>query len=295
VSGDAAMPALLKRRGLVVVTGKGGVGKTTLAAALGGLYAAAGRKTMLLEVDPRQNLHHVLGVPPSERDVVGAGPRLWLQNLRPTDVLEDLVRSKLKVAALARRVTASPMFQHFAAGAPGFKEMALLGHALRMVRGDLKPAVDVVVLDAPATGHGAALLAAPQLVADVITKGPVGALAREVAEFVAAPERCAVVIVTLAQEMPLQETLELLTVLRERSGRAPELVIANALVPPLPGGAAPAGADDALALWRARRADNQRQLSRLRDAWAGPLLEVPLLAADGPALPTAVAQLLERA
>jgi anion-transporting ArsA/GET3 family ATPase len=285
----------LARSGLVVVTGKGGVGKTTLSAALGRLFAARGRRTMLIEIDPRQNLHHVLGVPPTDGDVVAAGDRLWLQNLRPTAVLEELVRAKLKVPALARRVTASPIFQHFAAGAPGFKELALLGHALRLLRGDLTPRVDVVVLDAPATGHGAALLAAPQLVAEVIGSGPVGALAREVADFVTDARRCGVVIVMHAEPMAQRESLELIGELERRVGRPPEVVIANAVFPPLPAGPAPRGAGEAAALWRARRADSERSLAALRRDWRGELVELPLLGLEGAPLVAALMARLEAA
>ncbi len=288
-----AAGTLLSRRGLIVMTGKGGVGKTVLTAALGRLLAAAGRRTLLLEMDARHSLHHALGVPPSEGDVVALGPRLSLQTLRPTAVLEELVRSKLKIAALAHRVTKSPVFQTFAAGAPGFKELAVLGHALTAARGHTRPKVDVVVLDAPATGHAAALLTAPQLVAEVIPTGPVGALASEVAGFVADPDSCGIVVVTLAEEMPVQEALELIATLNARLGRTPELVIANAVFPPI--SARQRGADPALALWRGRHADNLRELRRLRARWPGPLAELPLLALEGEALVDALAAKLETA
>ncbi len=291
----AAAGTLLSRRGLIVMTGKGGVGKTALTAALGKLLAAAGRRTLLLEIDARHSLHHAFGIPPSEGDVVELAPRLALQTLRPTTVLEEMVRAKLKIPALARRVTNSPIFQHFAAGAPGFKELALLGHALKLVRGDIKPKTDVVVLDAPATGHAAALLTAPQLVADVIPTGPVGALATEVAGFVADEARCTVALVTLAEEIPRQEAVELITVLRSRMGRAPALVAVNRLFPAISARVRSTAEPEAMALWRGRHADNLRELKRLRARWPGPLAELPLLALEGEALIDALAAALEAA
>jgi anion-transporting ArsA/GET3 family ATPase len=125
----------LSRRQLLVVTGKGGVGKTVVSAILGRALAAAGRRTLVVEVDPRENLHQMMGLPPSGGDIVAAGPRLWVQNLKPRQVLDQIVREQLRLELLTRRVLDSPVYQHFATGAPGLKEMAILGHALRLLRG----------------------------------------------------------------------------------------------------------------------------------------------------------------
>ncbi len=285
-------------RQLIVVTGKGGVGKTTLAAALGRLLAASGRRTLLLEIDPRESLHQLLGTEPSGGHIIKAGERLAAQNLQPRAVVDGLVREKLPIAALAKKVIASSMFQHFAEGAPGLKEMAVLGYALRTVEGHYRHKADVVVLDAPATGHSATMLAAPLLLADAVGGGQLGEMAKELAGFIADSRRCGVVLTALAEEMPVQEAVELIALLREKIGRPPELVVANALYPPLPdrqAGKPPAGAAAAtLDLWRQRRAVNERELSRLRGVWGGPLAEISLLPLDrGPDLLTAVTAELE--
>jgi len=278
----------LAERQLVVVTGKGGVGKTTLAAAIGRLLAAGGRKTLLLEIDPRESLHQLLGTDPSGGHILKAGERLAAQNLQPKDVMEGLVREKVPIRALARKIVASPVFQHFVEGAPGLKEMAVLGYALRMVEGAYRHKADVVVLDAPATGHGASMLAAPLMLADAIGGGQLGDMAKDLAAFIADPTRCGVVLATLAEEMPVQEAIELVALLRERMGRPPELVIANALYPPFPREAAARGRGDqvdVLSLWRERRRVNERELKRLQGSWKGPLAELPLVPLErGPAL-----------
>jgi anion-transporting ArsA/GET3 family ATPase len=285
----------LARHQLVVVTGKGGVGKTTIAAALGRILAARGREVLLLETDPRENLHHMLGVPPSGGEIVVAGTRLRLQNVRPMSVVEELVRERLKVGLLVRRVLQSPVFQHFVEGGPGLKELAVLMHAQRLVRRGGRDGADVVVLDAPATGHGVSLLAAPALVSDVIPHGPVGHLAHELAAFVGDPRRCGVVVVTSAEEMPVQEALELIALVSGRLARAPEAVVVNGLYPALPAALATAGGD-ALALWRDRRAANERELARLAAAWSGPSIELPLLPLErGPEIVAALAPRLEAA
>jgi anion-transporting ArsA/GET3 family ATPase len=293
------MPTPLATRQLIVVTGKGGVGKTSIAAMLGSALAGAGRRTLVAEVDPRENLHRMLGVPPSGGEILRAGGRLWVQNLSPQRVIDDLVREQLKFDLIARRVLASPIYQHFTAGAPGLKEMAVLGHALRVLRGESgkdAPAIDTVLLDAPATGHGVALLAAPLLVSEAVRSGPIHRMSSEVAELIADPARSGIVAVTLAEEMPVQEVIELAETLRTRVGRDPELLVANGLFPPLPEGEiteedADPIADPAGYLWRHRRASQERELARLAELWPGGRIDLPQLPlAGGPELVAALSR-----
>lgn len=306
------LPALLTRQ-LIVVTGKGGVGKTTIAAALARLLSEAGRRVLLLEIDPRESLHQLLGTEPSGGSIVKATPKLAVQNLQPQKVVESLVREKVPLPLLAKKIVASSIFQHFAGGAPGLKEMSILGYALRTVEGDYKHKADVVVLDAPATGHGASMLAAPLLLADLVGGGQIGEMSASLARFIADPKRCGVVLTTLAEEMPVQELAELVALLEERIGRPPELVVVNGLYPEFPGGRTarrqgtrgdggpvdPASGwspDQLATLWRDRRAVNDRELERLGRIWKGARAEMPLLALDrGPALLEAMTALLGEA
>jgi len=286
----------LDRLELLVVTGKGGVGKSTISAALGALLANRGRTVLLIEVDPRENLHQLLDTPPSGGEIVEAASNLYLQHLEPRKLLDDAVREKLKVGALVRKVLSSPVHLHFTEGAPGLKQTAVFGRALRMVEGHgpkklRKP--DIVILDAPASGHGIAWMAAPQLVFEVISSGPIGHMASEIASFLEDRDRFGSVVVTTAEEMPVQEALELFGAMDEQLGRQPELVVVNAIYPPLPGRA---GRDKSTRLWARRRAVNEHELARLGERWNGPIAEVPLEPIDaGPALVGVVGKHLQRA
>jgi anion-transporting ArsA/GET3 family ATPase len=286
----------LEKLQLIVVTGKGGVGKSTVSAALGALLANRGRTVLLIEVDPRENLHQLLDTEPSGGDIVEAASRLYLQHLDPRRLLDDLVREKLKVGALVRKVLSSPVHLHFTEGAPGLKQTAVFGRALRLVEGHGPPVLrrpDLVILDAPASGHGIAWMSAPQLVSDVISSGPIGAMAAEIAGFLEDRTRFGSVVVTTAEEMPVLESVELIEAMDARLGRQPELVVVNAVYPPLP---ARAGRDAATRLWARRRAVNEHELARLEERWRGPLVEVPLQPVDaGPLLVGVVGDHLARA
>lgn len=270
----------LAARRLLVVTGKGGVGKTVVAAALARALSGNGRRVLVIEVDPRENLHQMFDLPPSGGEVVAAGGGVHLQNLKPRQVIDAIVRERLPIAALARRVLGSTVYRHFAEGAPGLEQVAVLGHALRMARGIGAPggAFDLVLLDAPATGHGVSLLAAPRLLSEVIEKGPFGDMGRELAEFVADREQVGVVAVTAAEEMPVEEVLDLRRRLAERVERNPELLVVNGLYPPLPARRPKGAGDDPLwRLWQRRRRLNDKELARLDRDWKGPRIELPQL------------------
>jgi anion-transporting ArsA/GET3 family ATPase len=266
----------LSSRELIVVTGKGGVGKSAVAAALGTLLSEE-KRVLVLEVDPRENVHQLFAAPPSGGDFVRLAPGLHLQNLRPGQVFDQLVTEKLRLQRLVDRVLASPVYQHFTGGAPGLEEMAVLGHALRVLRGLAPggPEVDVIVLDAPATGHGVSLLAAPLLVTEVIQHGPIGHMTREVAKLIGDEGRSAVVVVTLAEEMPATEAIELRAMMAERLERRPDLLVVNALYPPV--GETAAAAGPTARLWRRRRRLNEAELERLAAAWPEARAELPML------------------
>ncbi len=286
----------LSSRAFLVVTGKGGVGKSTVSAVLGRRLAEGagpeGRRVLVIEIDPRENLHHLLGAPPSGGEIVDVGGGLWLQHLKPRTVIDGVIEERVHLGAVARRIQASPVYQHFIDGAPGLKELAVLEHARRLL--DARR-FDVVLLDAPATGHGVSLLRAPGLVAEVVRGGPFGRIAEEIAALVQDRERSGVVVVTQAEEMPVEEALDLQDLLAEHLDRRADLLVINSLYPPLPARSPgePARGPGVPDLWRRRRAVNLRELDRLAESWHGERVGLPLLPiARGPDLVAALGRCL---
>lgn len=282
---------------LVVVTGKGGTGKSAVACTLGRILAGGGRRVLVLEIDPRESLHQFLGVSPSDGEVVRASPALYFQNLDPRRVVDEMVKEQLAIGPLVRRVLASPVYRQFAEGAPGLKELAVLLHATRILehvkdadRRSIQPP-ETVVLDAPATGHAVGLLAAPLRIAEVIRSGPIARKTEELAALVRDAERCGILVVSLAEEMPVQESLELIESLDARIERRPDAVVLNELWPRSPG---PAEGPPSLAA--ARRAVNDRETGRLAAGWRGPVVELPFVPVHrGPGLLDALRPALESA
>jgi anion-transporting ArsA/GET3 family ATPase len=276
-------PPPWRQRQLLVVTGKGGVGKTAVAAALGGALAAAGRATLVVEVDPRESLNGFFEIPPSGGEPLRVRDRLWAQNLRPRQALDALVREKVRLGPWTENVLASPLYEQFADSAPGLKELAILGHALRIVRGEIAqiPEIETVVLDAPATGHGVALLEAPWLVSSVVDRGPLGRLGRELAGWIGDRHRCGVVAVTHAEELPVQEALELVERLGAPGVPAVEWVVLNGL---LPSDEAAVPAAPLRRAWRQALATQGQEVERLRAGLAGrqdlAICCLPLVASD---------------
>ena len=262
---------------LLIVTGKGGVGKSVVAAALARRAAQEGQRTLLVEVDPRETQHQILGVAPSGGERVTVTDRLELESLSPRTVVDREIASRVAVRFLAGRVLASPIYRHFVDGAPGLKELAVL-ERLRLALAD---GFDLAVLDAAASGHLLTQLEAPRLVAQAVRSGPLHEIAARLAELVADSRRTSVLLVTQPEEMPIEETFELAEGLAARLELGVRGLFVNQVLPLFPAD----GEGRPEALWRARRELQEEQLARLARDWRGPLWELPWFAHErGPRL-----------
>ena len=207
---------------LVVVTGKGGVGKSTVAAALGMAAAARGLRTIVAEVSARDDVSRALATDPAsgatfvERDL---GDGLHHISIDPESALEEYVRDQLP-RGVSDVLSSSRMFAYLVAATPGLRELLTVGKVWELAQPDRRTPgahpYDLVVLDAPATGHGVAVLTAPGTFADAARMGPVARQGGKIHAMLADPEQTAIVAVSTAEEMPVNETLTLRDALARR-------------------------------------------------------------------------------
>lgn len=203
------VPPLTTQR-LVVVTGKGGVGKSAVTAALALAAARAGKRVLAVQAGPGR-LGALLGVPALSSEPQRLRPGLSGVAIEPADALAGFVHGVLRIGVLARRLLESTTFQVLAAAAPGLPELLVL-HA---VTGWLdqrrlgRHSYDLVVMDAPASGHSLPLLAAPRTLRGLARFGPVAELLARIERRLADPAETLVGVVTTPEELPVRETVEL--------------------------------------------------------------------------------------
>jgi anion-transporting ArsA/GET3 family ATPase len=224
------LDALLEKR-LVFLSGKGGVGKSLMGAALAQAARERGKKVLLVEVDAPLEAARYLGRPPVGERETEVEPGLFTVNLRPRGVMDEYVRHMLKVDLLARRILESPIYERFFAVAPGLKELMVLGKIMVLEEErtgfSRRPRYDLIVVDAPATGHGLQFLKIPLAASKAVPVGPVGTNARRILALLRDPVRTALAIVAIPEEMAVVEAQELHQVATEDVGIATAALLLN--------------------------------------------------------------------
>jgi len=226
----ARLPFATQR--LVVVTGKGGVGKSSVTAALAHAASAAGRRVLAVEVG-RGRLGPLLGAGDLTTEPRAIATRLTAAAIEPEEALGDFILSVLRLKMLARRLLESTSFQVLAAAAPGLPEFLVL-HKLSGwldARRFGRPVHDVVLVDAPASGHSLPLLSAPRTLGTLARFGPIGEILRRIETLLADPAKTLVCLVTTPEELAVRETIELHRELTATLGLPVAPPIVNALPP----------------------------------------------------------------
>ena len=205
-----AAPTLLDRR-LLIVTGKGGVGKSTVSAALALLAAREGKRVLVCEVNAQERVAPLLGASLAGARTREAAPRISTVNVTPHDAMREYGIMVLRFRSIYEAVFENRLVRYFLRVVPGLGELVMLGKILYEARSEEegRPRWDLVIVDAPSTGHAVQLLRVPATLLQTVPAGPLRRDAEWMHAFLVDPARTAVAIVTLPEEMPVNEAIEL--------------------------------------------------------------------------------------
>jgi anion-transporting ArsA/GET3 family ATPase len=279
----------------VIVTGKGGVGKSTVALALALAAARRGQRTILCEVSAQEHLSRVFHRAEVGFHEVEMAENLWAISIDPDESLREYVLLQLKVKAMRDLLFRSRIFTYLAAATPGLKELVTIGKIWELALEDRKVKqgrnYDLVIVDAPATGHGVGFLQTPRTFANVARVGPIRQQAEILDKFVRNHKRTGMAVVTLPEEMPVNETAKLERDLASEVGVQVSRIFCNGLYPERFGedeagalielaaereGAVRVACRAAVSESRRARAERE-QLARLEELTEAPVTTLPFL------------------
>jgi Anion-transporting ATPase len=224
---------------LVIVAGKGGVGKTTVSAALARAAARSGLSTLIVEVEGKSGLASLFGREPLSYDEVtlsrGGGPEgaadIRGRMLTPDDALLEYLRDH-GMSRISKRLVSSGALDVVATAAPGIKDILILGKVKQLER---TGKTELLILDSPAAGHAITFLLSARALLDAVRVGPINSQARDVLDMLTDHERCQVMLVTLPEETPVNELVDTAYHLEDRVGVGLGPVVVNGLYPEIRG------------------------------------------------------------
>jgi anion-transporting ArsA/GET3 family ATPase len=288
-SGNGKLDEFFSSSKLFIVAGKGGVGKTTVAASLARLATTCGRRTLLVDVERKRGIAAAFGVAPltyDEQVLVPAdalvpAAALLGRTITPDDALVEWLGDH-GLRRLGDRMVATGLVDIIATATPGIRDLLVLAKVKQLV---VEGAYDTVVLDTPASGHAITFLRSPLGLAEAVRSGPIKRQSDEVLNLLHDPARTRVVLVTLAEETPVNELVETAYQLEESVGVALGPVVVNGLVDAVPlltaavrnrlSAGEQRAVAEALEFETARFANQSAQCERLADVLPLPQLRLP--------------------
>jgi anion-transporting ArsA/GET3 family ATPase len=212
---------------VLIVAGKGGVGKTTATATLAAAAAGAGLSVLIVEVEGKSGLAACFGRPPLGYEETELAPRVRGRTLTPDEALVDYLEAH-GLRRISKRLVRSGALEVVSSAVPGMKDILVLGKVKSL---ELEPAADLILIDAPAAGHAISFLMSPRGLGDAVRVGPVSKQSSEVIEMLSDPARCQVILVTVPEETPVNELIDTAFQLEDRIGVQLGPVVVNACYP----------------------------------------------------------------
>lgn len=226
---DTPELGLLEHR-LLFVTGKGGVGKTSVSAALAMLAASRGKRVLVVQVDAEGGLPGVLESGPIAYDPIEVSPNLWAMSVDTEEALREYIRRQLRLPIITRLGPLARSFDFVANAAPGVKELLVIGKIMWEIR---EKSYDLVVVDSSASGHVVSQLSAPNAVNELVQVGRIREQTQWMIDLLADPVVTGAVIVTTPEEMPVTEAIELLDRLESETDVNVAAIVVNKVLPEL--------------------------------------------------------------
>jgi anion-transporting ArsA/GET3 family ATPase len=229
---------------LVVVAGKGGVGRTTVAAAFAAAAARRGKRVLLCQTKSKERLSTLFAVPPVGTNIAHLREGLSAVNMTPQAALREYGTMILRSEFVAKQVLENKITRAFLKAVPGLEDYSMLGKVWYHAAGDVegaRPRWDLVVMDGPATGHLLTMLGIPQAILEAVPEGPLSRPARSTQDLLRDPSRSAMLLVTLAEDMPANETVELARRQANEVGMSLGPLVINQLYPERFTGSSPTG------------------------------------------------------
>ena len=215
---------------VVIVAGKGGVGKTTVTGALAITAARAGKSVLIVEVEGKSGLPAMFDAPALGYDEIDLDTGVRARFLTPDAALVDyLVSHGMK--RISKRLASSGALDVVATAVPGMKDILVLGKVKSIEESGV---ADLIIVDAPAAGHAVTFLLSARGLLDAVRVGPIRKQAQDVVSLISDPARCQVMLVTLAEETPVSEVVDTAFAIEDRAGVALGPVVVNGCFAPLP-------------------------------------------------------------